>query len=217
MQNSTPTRRFRLGVFGCLVGLLVSTTAMAQSHIGAIGGVHARFGGWHGAYGGWRGGYGWRGYRGWYGGWGWGWGGLGYGLFFATLPWYYSTVWWNGVPYYYADGSYYIWNRSVAQYETVIPPPDVANQLASSAVPASSKLFAYPKNGQTAEQQAKDRADCEQWAAVQTGFDPTRAGNGAAPSPGAAAPSAGTASPALRQDYLRAQSACLGGRGYSVQ
>jgi hypothetical protein len=27
----------------------------------------------------------------------------GYGLFLATLPLYSSTVWWNGVPYYYAD------------------------------------------------------------------------------------------------------------------
>jgi len=204
-----------MGALSLVAALAVGTTAMAQSHIGGFGGGRAAFGGWHGGYGGWRGGYGWRGYRGWYGGWGWG--GLGYGLFFATLPWYYSTYWWNGVPYYYADGTYYVWNRAVAQYQTVEPPPDLANQLASAAAPASSRLFAYPKNGQTAEQQSKDRIECEQWAAAQIGFDPTRPVTAAASSPGAAALPTGIASPAVRQDYLRAQSACLGGRGYSVQ
>ncbi len=183
-------------------------------HVGGYAGGHAGYGGLHGGYGGWRGGYGWRGYGGWYGGWGWGWG-LGYGLFFATLPWYYSTYWWDGVPYYYADDTYYTWNRGVGQYETVSPPPEVANQVGSAAAPASSKLFAYPKNGQTAEQQSKDRSECEQWAAAQTGFYP--AGGAPPSSPGAAATPAAIPSPAVRQDYLRAQSACLGGRGYSVQ
>jgi hypothetical protein len=197
-------------------GLLVSATAMAQSHggghVGGFVGGRAGYGGWHGGYGGWRGGYGWRGYGGWYGGWG---SGLGYGLFFATLPWYYSTYWWNGVPYYYANDTYYIWNRGVGQYETVNPPPEIANQVGSSTAPASSKLFAYPKNGQTPEQQSKDRFECEKWAAAQTGFDP--AGSVAPSTPGAAATPAAIPSPAIRQDYLRAQSACLGGRGYSVQ
>ena len=53
-------------------------------------------------------GYGWRGgYWGWRGGYGWGWWGLpAAGLFLATLPFYYSTYWWNGVPYYYANDNY---------------------------------------------------------------------------------------------------------------
>ena len=66
-------------------------------------------------------------------------------------------------------------------------------------------LIAYPKNGQTPEQQAKDKFECHQWAVGQSGFDPT---------PGAAA--AGTAAN-KRTDYMRAQAACLEGRGYSVQ
>jgi hypothetical protein len=213
MQYSTVIRWFRIAAIAALAVLMVNTSAMAQSRGGGrvgYGGWHGGYGGWHGGYGGWRGGYGWRGYGGWYGGWGWG---LGYGLFFATLPWYYSTYWWNGVPYYYANDTYYIWNRGVGQYETVSPPPEVANQVGSAA--ANSKLFAYPKNGQSAEQQAKDRSECEQWAASQTGFDPTGAGSGAASIPGA--PATPAASPTMRQDYLRAQSACLGGRGYSVQ
>ena len=58
------------------------------------------------------------------------------------------------------------------------------------------------KNGQTEEQQATDKYECHKWAASQTGFDPTQAG--------------GTA-PNRRSDYLRAQAACLEGRGYSVK
>jgi hypothetical protein len=172
-------------------------------------------GGWHGGYGyGWRGGYygGWRGY----GGWGWGWGGLGYGLFFASLPLYYSTYWWGGVPYYYADDNYYIWNRGAGQYETVQPPAEVASQAGPGAA-ANTNLFAYPKNGQTAEQQSKDTFECHQWAAGQTGFDPTLAGSAPAATAGAGSAPAATASPGKQQDYMRAQAACLEGRGYSVQ
>jgi hypothetical protein len=232
MQNITTIRRFQMAAIAVIAGLFLSATAMAQSHGGghAGGGGHAAggghvggfaggrgygaYGGWHGGYGGWRGGYGWRGYGGWYGGWGWG---LGYGLFFGALPLYYSTYWWDGAPYYYANDNYYTWNGAVGQYETVMPPPEVANQVGSSAAPSSFKLFAYPKNGQTVEQQSKDAFECQKWAAAQTGFDPTLTGSVAASTPGATAPPAAIPAPAIRQDYLRAQGACLEGRGYSVQ
>ena len=36
----------------------------------------------------------------------------------------------------------------------------------------SSILSVYPSNGQTAEQQAKDKYECSQWAASQSGFNP---------------------------------------------
>jgi hypothetical protein len=65
-------------------------------------------------------------------------------------------------------------------------------------------LIAYPKNGQSADQQGKDKFECHQWAVTQSGFDPTQ---------GASA----TATPAKRSDYMRAQAACLEGRGYSVK
>ena len=95
------------------------------SHAGAFrGGGRAGYG-LHGGYG-YRGG--WRGY-GYYGGWGWG--GLGYGLFFGALPFYYSTLWWDGVPYYYAHGDYYMWNGAVGEYETVPPPPELESQAAA--------------------------------------------------------------------------------------
>jgi hypothetical protein len=154
--------------------------------------------GWHGGYG-WYGGYGWRG--GYYGGWGWG--GLGLGLYFATLPLYYSTLWWDGIPYYYADDVYYRYDGRVRQYVTVAPPPDVQSQNGAQA-PVGTDLIAYPKNGQSAEQQAKDKYECHHWAVTQSGFDPTLGATASASQP-------------KRTDYMRAQAACLDGRGYSVK
>jgi hypothetical protein len=56
-----------------------------------------------------------------------------------------------------------------------------------------ARIFMYPKNGQSADQQSTDRRECQQWAAQQAGSD------------GAQAP-----------DYQRAMAACIEGRGYSV-
>jgi hypothetical protein len=172
-------------------------------------------GGYRGGYGyyggGYRGGYGYYGggYRGGWGGWGgWGWGGIGLGMYFATLPLYYNTYYWGGVPYYYANDVYYTYDPNAQQYLTVAPPAGL--QAQSGQTPAggspnsSTELMVYPKNGQTPEQQTQDKFECHQWAVGQTGFDPT---TGAA-----------TAATANRgNDYMRAQAACLEGRGYSVQ
>jgi len=54
-----------------------------------------------------------------------------------------------------------------------------------------NRIFMYPKNGQTQEQQSTDRRECQQWAAEQVG---------AANAP----------------DYQRAMVACIEGRGYSA-
>lgn len=235
MKNRTELSKFSTLLGGCLTALLLSSGAYAQGH-GGGGGGHAAAsgghaggyaggyrggyaggyrggyaGGYRGGYGGygWRGGYGygWRGYGGWgCCGWGWGWAGLGLGLYFATLPLYYQTYWWNGVPYYYADNTYYSWDPNVQQYVTVAPPAGLQGQAAptGSAPQAGGDLMVYPKNGQSPEQQSKDRFECHQWAAAQSGFDPTL---GTAP--------AGANN--KRYDYMRAQAACLEGRGYSVQ
>ena len=123
-------------------------------------------------------------------------------LYFASLPLYYSTVWWGGVPYYYANDTYYRWNGTVNQYETVTPPTELLQQSGGQS-PAAADLIAYPKNGQSDQQQGKDRYECHRWAADKTGFDPTQVTS--APPPG------------KRSDYNRAQAACLEGRGYSVK
>jgi hypothetical protein len=208
---SAPTHSYAAGHFGGGGG-----------HVGGFGGFHGGgahgYGGYRGGYGGFRGGYGY-GYRGGYwGGYGWGWGWPGYGLFLATLPLYYSTLWWDGLPYYYADDNYYVWNGAVGQYQSV-PPPPIANQAANQGpyqgtypgggmAPGNSTLYAYPKNGQSEEQQARDRQECRGWAATQgvpsgaASASPGATGAGPPPNPG---------------DNLRAQAACLEGRGYSVR
>lgn len=58
-----------------------------------------------------------------------------------------------------------------------------AGVLAMAPVPAQQGLpFAYPNGGQSQEQQASDRFQCQQWAVSQTGFDPTTAPPVAPPS-----------------------------------
>lgn len=59
---------------------------------------------------------------------------------------------------------------------------------------AGDNLYAYPSNGQSPEQQAQDQRECAQWAQSQS---PASANGGS-------------------MDYKRALTACLSGRGYSV-
>jgi len=176
-------------------------------HPGFDGGYRGRYGG-RGGYG-WRRGYGWRGRYGWrggYGDWGWGWGGLAVGLYFARLPFYCSTLWGaDGGTYYYADDTYFQWDSSVGQYETVNPPLDVQREGARQ----SPDLIAYPKNAQTESQQALDSRECHAWAQAQSGFDPAN--------PPQTLPPTAPGTTSKRADYMRAQAACFEGRGYSVQ
>jgi len=103
--------------------------------------------------------------------------GAPFGLFVSFLPWYYTTVWWDGVPYYYANDTYYVWDHAQQQYE-VVAPPDGVEASGASPLPPSNDLFIYPSSGQSAEQQSKDRVECEAWASGQTGFNPAVAGGG---------------------------------------
>lgn len=156
-------------------------------YVGRYGGAyysgHPHYGG--GYYGG---GY----YGGGYGGRGW----WGLGLFLPVLPLYYETLWWGGLPYYYADHAYYVWDGDVQQYQAVVPPAGLAATPSDAPSEANSNadLYAYPKDGQSTEQQASDRAECRRWAASQTGNE--RA--------------------AQSQGYRRAEAACLQAHNYSV-
>jgi len=132
--------------------------------------------------------------------------GAPFGLFVPYLPPLFTTVWWYGIPYYYANDTYYAWDDGHQQYE-VVAPPDGIETAGTTHAPASDQLFVYPKNGQSAELQAKDRYECHRWAASQTGFDPTEAGGGVPPDE----------SVQKRNDYFRAEVSCLEGRGYSVR
>ena len=126
------------------------------------------------------------------------------GVYVPLLPPFYTTVWFGGMPYYYANDTYYMWHERERSYQVVEPPSDAAT---STEAPAPQDVFMYPRNGQTDEQQASDRYECHRWAAGETGFDPTHADGGVA---------AGEAR-AKRAEYFRAIAACLEGRGYSVK
>ncbi len=133
----------------------------------------------------------------------------GFVRFFPILPAFYSTFWFGGVPYYYWDDAYYTWNSADNGYVATDPPPvsdNSASPTGSADSPqagGASKIYAYPKNGQTDDQAATDRFQCHQWAVSQTGFDP---------SSGSGQPASANAS----SDYRRATVACLDARGYSA-
>lgn len=116
-----------------------------------------------------------------------------------ALPASYVTYWWDGVPYYYYDDTYYTWDPADDGYVATEPPPVAGGDPnaaeaqfgpGSADASASAQLYAYPTQGQSPAQQAQDRQDCQQWASSQA---PTDA-----------------------DTYQRALKACFKGRGYSV-
>jgi hypothetical protein len=127
------------------------------------------------------------------------------GFFVPVLPPFYTTVWVAGVPYYYANDTYYTWNAGQNGYEVVAPPSDQG--ATTTQPPPSDDLYIYPQGGQSPEQQANDKFECHKWASSQSGFDPTQSLGGVSPDQVAA----------RRADYQRAMRACLEGRGYSVR
>ncbi|HLN48629.1 MAG TPA: hypothetical protein VK251_03885 [Steroidobacteraceae bacterium] len=172
------------------------------AYAGRGGALGARYGRWGGGY--WRGRY---------------WPpifwGAGFAWFLPVLPAFCATYWWNSVPYYYYNDVYYTYDPAASGYVVTTPPPaaDAAPGDSEGAGPAGAGpgpaprdpanggpangdgLFAYPKNGQSDAQQTTDRSECAQWAGSQTGSEPSASGS---------------------LDYRRALTACLQGRGYSV-
>ena len=131
-----------------------------------------------------------------------------FGLIIPFLPDFYTTLWFGGVPYYYANDTYYAWRREAQGYVVTEPPPETANSAyRGTPPPPPDEFFVYPKAGQGDEQVARDRFECHRWATSQTGFDPTEPGGGVDESQ----------NESKRADYRRAITACLEGRGYSVK
>jgi hypothetical protein len=138
------------------------------------------------------------------------------GLFVPELPAFYSTLWVGGTRYYYADDTYYMDDPDQRGYRVVDHPndsdvredgPPAPGSAPAASGPTSDDLFIYPKNGQDQKKQDADRYECHRWAATQTGFDPSEPGGGAGNAPGGS----------KSADYLRAMTACLEARGYSVK
>lgn len=123
-----------------------------------------------------------------------GWSLPGHGFYFVSIPAYCKLIYWQGVPYYYADDIYYEWNSSIGAYEQVHPPAGLAE---NTQAPGLRDLFVFPNGDQTIEQLQRDRQECQQWAADQVGLNPKLATS--------------------RANYLRADGACLEARDYSVE
>jgi hypothetical protein len=136
-----------------------------------------------------------------------GWSVPGHGFYFASIPSYCKLVYWEGVPYYYADDVYYEWDGTVGAYQEVHPPAALAEQIDAQA-PVVTELFVFPNGDQSNEQLERDREACHRWAVQQVGFDPK-----------AAAPrtKGSDRSAAKRANYLLADEACLEARDYSVE
>jgi len=120
------------------------------------------------------------------------------GAFVGVLPAGCSVVYVDGSRYYYGDDAYYLRDEARAGYVVVPPPAGAAEAPSASGAPT---VFIYPKAGQSAELQEQDRRECEEWATSETGFDPRDADDETAP----------------RADYVRAMTACLEGRDYTVK
>lgn len=126
------------------------------------------------------------------------------GIVVPLLPAFYTTIWYSGIPYYYANDVYYVWDPSRDGYVVTNPPANLTQQE-PALLP--DELYIYPKQGQSKQKQADDRFACHQWSVKQTGYDPTQPPTDL---------SQGEIN-ANREDYQRAMKACLEGRGYSVK
>ena len=126
------------------------------------------------------------------------------GIVVPFLPAFYTTIWFGGIPYYYANDVYYVWDPARDGYVVTNPPADLTEQQ-PAFVP--DELYIYPKQGQSPQKQADDRFACHQWSVKQTGYDPTQPPHDLTQSE----------INANREDYQRAMRACLEGRGYSVR
>jgi hypothetical protein len=208
-------QRSRIATLAVLISIGLGSAGFAVAHGGNGGsssaghgvGFHSGNGSHgHGHYrGGWHreGGSSGGGYR---GGGDHGWSVPGHGFYFASIPSYCKLVYWEGVPYYYADDVYYEWSGTAGAYQEVQPPAGLAEQIGAQGA-VVTELFVFPNGDQTNEQLERDREACHGWAVQQAGFDPQ-----AAPRTQASDRSA-----AKRANYLRADEACLEARDYSVQ
>ncbi|HEX4984758.1 MAG TPA: hypothetical protein VFV71_01675 [Burkholderiales bacterium] len=209
----------------CLFALAAtSAEAGGRGHSGWHG-YHGGYHGWHGGYHGWRGGY--------HGSYFWWSAPLIVGAAIAW-PYYYSRAW--DAPYYSpSQTTVYVQNpptyvttttqpsyQAVAQApnsgvielgpvngaqpqianpQSVVPAP--ATEPERLPPPVAGRWFVYPAKGQSDAQLASDQTECSDWATRRSGYDPDMRYNNHPPS--------------AYNDYGRALSACLEGRGYTVR
>jgi hypothetical protein len=62
----------------------------------------------------------------------WRWDGPAYYLFLATAPLNYPALWWDVLPYYFADENYYAWHAGSRAYELEHALPEVEGTFAGA-------------------------------------------------------------------------------------
>lgn len=125
--------------------------------------------------------------------------GVPFGLFVGTLPGLYSSFWYGGTRYFYADHVYYEY-EPVRRGYVVVRSPYGDDEEYDDEGTLGDDLYIYPARGQSEQQQADDRYVCHRWAAQESRYDPLDDEFDAQ----------------LRKEYQRAMTACLTGRGYTV-
>jgi len=124
--------------------------------------------------------------------------GVPYGLFVGTLPGYYTSFYYDDTRYFYADRTYYTYEPARRGYVVARSPYGDDEEYDDAEL--GDDLYIYPARGQSEQQQADDRYECHRWAASEADYDPLDDEYDAD----------------LRKDYQRAMTACLTGRGYTV-
>jgi hypothetical protein len=95
-------------------------------------------------------------------------------------------------------------SASMSAAPGVLAAPPTVGQFTA---PPRQMVSLTPNNGQTPEQQARDRYDCYRFALGQSGYDPLH--------PKAGPPTAQSSE--QENTYDRVRTACLQQRGYTVQ
>ncbi len=63
------------------------------------------------------------------------------GMFVPLLPPYYTTIWWRGTPYYYANETWYVSDPARNEYRVVAAPPGRSTALSRGIVAARAGLL----------------------------------------------------------------------------
>ena len=122
------------------------------------------------------------------------------GAVVSTLPVGFISFSLGAFTFYYVNETYYVWDEDQEAYVVVETPEGADEAIARET---EGRLFVYPNEGQSEEQQAKDRYACHRWAVEETGVDPIEDDE--------------PLSRDHRRNYRRAITACLEGRGYTVK
>ena len=126
------------------------------------------------------------------------------GIGVSFLPPFYTTVWFGGSPYYYADQTYYAWRPERREYVVTQPP---RSNRTGRTIPAATRSSCTRRT---------DRARSSS-RRIATNATPGPCSRAASIPRARAAVSRDSEIESKRADYRRAEGACLEGRGYSVK